>query len=309
MTSWRPVRLALIGGLAIAVASLLEAHTLHESRLSHRAVDPTTPYRCPPQHGDLDLAGTDTLPAGATQARLCVRANHSPWYPPHDVLRTHLVELVALVNAQQVHDPSSDDACAGVGAPAFAMIFSYRAGTRTITGDTGGCWDLHVGNTQRSGSKDVYDGYLSDLARQRTHGSPTARHDPSPSCPSGPIEPFAPIAAPARVVGAVLCTHPGVVPGRTHPGVPLSPDQLAVLRRDLATAAVRTVESPDPRCRQALLRQSFSLSAMDAWGDRFIVQAWCGMYRVLMSARPYRELVRLQPATTRLLERLTSLQP
>jgi hypothetical protein len=95
----------------------------------------------------------------------------------------------------------------GGSAPAWSIVFRYAGGTRTITGDNGGCWDLRVGASERVGSRTVYGAYLREVLRQRhQQGSPDVVW-PSPRCPQHvrTDEAFSPVADAGLLTSAVLC--------------------------------------------------------------------------------------------------------
>jgi hypothetical protein len=169
-------------------------------------------FRCPdPEAAATTVVdhGADTLPTGALGAVLCVHDDHVPWSAPRGQLQTGLDDLVGVVNAQRVFHPSPDLACGGVGAPAWTMVLSYPGGTRTISGDNGGCWDLLVGRTQRYGSRHVYDAYLTALVAQRTsQGTPDSRRTP-PGCPATSYPATSPAGDPRLLVSASWCRHAG----------------------------------------------------------------------------------------------------
>lgn len=225
------------------------------------------------------MTGTDTLPTGATAALLCFHDNRFAWVPPHGRLRSGLDDLVRQVDAQRVHDPSSDDTCGGVGAPAWRMVLRYDGGTRTIAGDNGGCWDLAVGSTERFGAKHVWQTYLSALRRQRHQGSADAV--------------FAPAACP------VLCSIDG------QQQIRLTGNQVDAFRHDFAPATHRRTHLHGASsCHHLRPRSSVGIVGVDGWGDPFSVLTQCDTYRILQPAHGRYLVVRMLPSTARMLEGL-----
>jgi hypothetical protein len=265
-------------------------------------------FRCPGPHSDAHGdGGSDTLPTGATGALLCRRENHSPWTSPRGVLTTDLDRVVAVVDRQRVHDPASNVGCGGVGAPAWTMVLRYPTGTRTISGDNGGCWDLLVGATRRFGSRRVYAAYLRALLRQRDAAGPPAVRPKAPPCPvrRSPADPAlflgapSPAARSSDVVSGTWC----VLHGREwRPVRTATRAQLAVLRHDIRTSAGRRQHDvPDDRCAGLPPSTSTLLAGRDAWGDVLEVDVTCDAYRLTTPPHPRAEFVQMLPATARLL--------
>lgn len=262
-----------------------------------------TPFACPDPDDRTPVGGADTLPTGATAALMCFRDNHVPWVPPRGVLRQGLDSVVRVVNAQRVHVASTAEGCSGVGAPAWSMVLRYADGTRTISGDNGGCWSLAVGSTQRFGSKRVFHAYLGALLRQRSGTTPPQSDRPPPTCPDRAeySQGYSPIARVGRVTAAVVCRL-GRGPHRT---IRLTPAQLATLRHDFATAATRRTRLRGPSdCHALEPRVSGAVVGVDRWGDPFTVLTTCDTYRAVQPARDRFLFARMLPATARLLGRL-----
>lgn len=267
----------------------------------------TGSFRCPdPEAAPTSVAdhGADTLPAGARAALLCLHDNHLAWVPPRDRLTTGLDRLVALVDAQQVHDPASDLACGGVGAPAWAIVLQYDGGTRTITGDNGGCWDLLVGGTQRVGSAHVFDAYLHALLRQRHGRSPSDVGHARPRCPlrlrsDGA---FSPLADASHLASAVLCRVDGT---RTVHATRLTRAQVATLRHEFATATTRRTRSDVlARCHPVTPGVAGAVVGVDDWGDPVTVLLDCGAYRTVQPGEDHYLFARMLPATARMVNGL-----
>lgn len=261
-------------------------------------------FRCPdPEaepHGD---GGSDRLPTGATAARLCLHDNRSPWSPPNGILATGLDALVSKVDSQRIYDPSSQLGCGGVGAPAWTIVLRYPSGTRTISGDNGGCWDLLVGSTQRFGSRHVFQAYLRALLHQRqVQGSPDTVWQP-PACPrrrsaADPALAYpavSPAAATSRVVAATWCRRDG---SHWTSAGPATRAQLALLRRDITTAEGRTGDGALDHCRDVPSSPETLLVGRDPWGDLLAVDFSCDTYRLLTPPRPRAEFVTMLPSTT-----------
>jgi hypothetical protein len=183
------------------------------------------------------------------------------------------------------------------------MVFRYADGTRTISGDNGGCWDLDVGTSERFGSQKVFDAYLAALQRQRDRSSPPSGAA-AVSCPTSRVQPYSPLASPSRMMKGVICTHLG-----PHPqAVALNQRQVAVLRHDFATESGRRLsDRAASRCDSPALRTPFFVSGVDHWGDRFAVLVFCGHYALTEPTSPHRYVVRPLPSTVRTLTPLVGL--
>ncbi len=290
--------------VAVTVAALLVLAGCGDqpSSAPQGSVRVTGSFRCPDPRADpADVVDHgDTLPIGAHAALLCFHDNHLPWSPPRGLLTTGLDTVIGVVNGQKVYDPASQLGCGGVGAPAWSMIFRYADGTRTITGDNGGCWDLRVGSTERFGSKKVFEAYLRALVRQRAHEHPRPFHQAPPACPVRMrLAPFDPIADASTARVASLCVldrHQ-----RTTRRVALTSAQLATLRDDFATAAQRaTGEDAMSRC-PADPPPALVVRGLDAWREPFQVYVACRVYRILRPAADRYAFATLLPATARML--------
>jgi hypothetical protein len=249
------------------------------------------------------MSGADTLPTGATAARLCFHDNRDPWIPPRGNLTIGLDHLVRFVNAQPVHEPDPNVACGGVGAPAWTMVLQYDGGTRMISGDNGGCWDLAVGSTQRFGSKRVFHVYLRALLHERYGSTPPKLHVPPPACPdrAGYLQGYSPLARVGQVTDAVVCK----LGHKTHRTIRLTPAQLSTLRHDFATATTRRTHLDSPSdCHALGPRVAGAVVGVDRWGDPFTVLTTCDTYRAVQPARDHFLFARMLPATAGMLRRL-----
>ena len=264
------------------------------------------PYVCPDRTRQVVPTGADILPTGATAARLCGVSGTSPaWRAPTGDLRTGLDRLVRLVNSRRILGAQPGTGCAQQGGSSWALVLRYPSGTRTITGDNAGCWDLRVGITERWGAQRVYDSYLAALLRQRRdEGSPEVLR-PRPRCPEHAVgvsdqlqDPAAdPTAAGAVSVLCVLTAHSA----RT---VVLPEPAFAALHRDLSTAARRPPDAPWRRsCTSLAPGAQVLLRGSDPWGGRFSVLFQCDVYRLLPAAAYRYRFVRLLPSTERALHR------
>ena len=295
--------------LAVALAALtfvIAGCSSDGSSSSPPAAGPSlvhTAFRCPdPQVPPASDGGSDSLPGGARAAMLCVHDNHDGWSPPHDRLTTDLDGLVRIVNAQQVHQPKADEGCGGVGAPAWSLVLRYHDGTRTISGDNGGCWDLLVGDTRRVGSARVFHAYLEALLQQRQHE--TAPDVPllSPPCPRHAVPVATQLQDLLADASETRTTVACVLTSRDSRTVVLSREMRVALHHDLATAASRpTNVSPRRGCRSLVPGAEILLRGTGSWGDRSMVRVDCDVYRLLPPASSRYEFVRLLPSTERML--------
>jgi hypothetical protein len=261
-------------------------------------------FRCPdPGTAPASVAdhGADTLPTGARSARLCLLDNNIAWIPPRGILTTGLDRLVGVVNAQHVHDPASDLGCGGVGAPAWSIVLRYAGGTRTITGDNGGCWDLRVGASERFGSRTVYGAYLREVLRQRhQQGSPDVVWPP-PRCPQDvrTDEAFSPVADAGRLTSAVLCPADG---GQSADEIALTRAQVDVLRHDFATAFPRrALRDVDSQCPDEGRQPAGAVIGRDPWGDQVTVLFGCDSYRTVRPGSERYGFARMLPSTALML--------
>jgi hypothetical protein len=162
-----------------------------------------------------------------------------------------------------------------------------------------------VGPAQRAGGRLVFRAFLSATAAQRRHTRPPDPRQGPPTCPTSRIPPYSPLADPTRVAAASLCTHLDDRWNGERPGRPLRSRRLAALRHDLATARARVFE-PRRRqhlCRSPVLRGPLRISALDAWGDRFVVDLACDTYRFVPRGGQDLVTVHLLPRTARVLAR------
>jgi hypothetical protein len=267
-------------------------------------VDDGTPFACPDPQDDAPMSGADTLPTGATAALLCFHDNRFAWVPPHGRLRTGLDDLIRVVNAQPVHDPDPDEGCGGIGAPAWRMVLRYDGGTRTIGGDNGGCWDLLVGSTERTGAKVVWHTYLAALLRQRREqGVGDHQFIPPARCPSRLRTDAAssPLADAARLRTAVVCA----IDGRQVHQIRLSAQQIRALRHDFATAATRRTHLDGASsCHGLPPRVATVILGVDGWDDPFTVLTTCDTYQEHQPAHNRYLFARMLPSTARMLGRL-----
>jgi hypothetical protein len=265
------------------------------------------PYVCPDRTHQVQPTGADVLPTGATAARLCGVFGTSPaWRAPAGDLRTGLDHLVRLVNSRRILGAQPGTGCAQQGGRSWALVLRYPSGTRTITGDNAGCWDLRVGITERWGAQRVYDAYLAALLRQRRQdGSPGVLH-PGPRCPRHAVsvsEQLQDPAADPTALGAasVLC----VLTARDARTVELPRSAVTALHRDLATAAGRPADVRwRSHCRSLAPGAQVLLRGSDAWGGRFSVLFRCDVYRLLPAATYRYRFVRLLPATEQALRQV-----
>jgi hypothetical protein len=233
---------------------------------------------------------------------LCLLDNRVPWTPPHGVLTSDVDGLTHTVNAQRVHHPDPDTGCGGVGAPAWAMVFSYDDGTRTITGDNGGCWDLLVGATERYGSKRVFAAFVQRVLSQRDGQSPARFRAGPPPCSRRAyrLGTFDPVADARTARTAALCLVREGPPRR----ILLTRHQLAALRHDFATSERRMVTGNAAyRCRTKN-PMTYVVRGLDAWREPFTVDAQCGVYRILRPGETRYTFARLLPRSERMLTRL-----
>ena len=257
-------------------------------------------FSCPgpgaPAHPD---GGSSTLPHGATGALLCQRENRTPWVAPHGTLTTRLDALVDTVNAQAVHEPSPDEGCGGVGAPAWTLVLRYPAGVREVPGDNGGCWDLLVGPTQREGSREVFRAYVDAMVAQRDAHGPGPSWRARPECPFRLWARDSPAAQPARATRAITC-RAAHRPSHWQPVRRLTHAELAAVRHDVATSATRAVAHP-PRLP---CRRTATIAGVDAWGDPFTLYVSCRTYRTQRPGDARSTYVRMLPSTAALVDRL-----
>jgi hypothetical protein len=266
----------------------------------------STPFACPDPQDQTPMTGADTLPRGAKAALICYRDNHDLWFAPAGSLTEGVGRLVRMVNAQDIHPNAQNENCNADLGPAYSIVFRYADGTRTITGENDGCHPVMVGSTERGGARRLLAAFLNALARQRMHVPPPDVSRRPPACPTDRIEPSGPLADPAHVVAASLCTHLGGPWGEQRAGLPFTPAQVAVLRRDLATAKSRIFRPTvgGHHCRSLVLRGPVRISALDQWGDQFVVDLACDTYTFVPLTEDGFVTVHLLPATARMLGHL-----
>ena len=306
------------GGLLVAPALLLaacggggDAHPAARNSVvpSTRAATAIAdaPFTCPGSHDAFVTPGLTRLPPGANAVRICYYDNTLLWLPPAGVLTRSVGALVHQVNTPRVRPVKKDQVCNADLGPAYGLVFRYPDGSRTIAADTAGCRDIVVGSTQRAGGRPLFHAYLAALARQRTHTNPpTGRRHVGPCIPDR-IPPFSELIAPALLSDARVCrpAHDGASPYLRH-GRRLDATRLRTFRRDLSTARRRAI---DPRvgahyCRAPTIAGPLRITAMDRWGDTFVVDVVCDLYRVQSPSTGGTLTVPLLPATARMLRPL-----
>src|SRR5580765_2744596 len=127
-----------IGALALLLtgcgsgSSSGDAATRNGDSIAGNTVD-ATPFACPDPRAvpSPPPIGTDTLPTGATAARICATSTTPRWRAPSDDLRTGLAHLVRVVNAQPLLGADPGTGCAQGGRLAWALVLRYPDGTRT----------------------------------------------------------------------------------------------------------------------------------------------------------------------------------
>jgi hypothetical protein len=246
------------------------------------------------------------LPHGAKAAQICYLDNGLLWLAPAGRLTRGVRGLVSLVNSRQAHRPQKNEVCNADLGPAYAIVFRYPDGIRTITADTSGCREIVVGSTERAGGRSLFHSYLAALARQRAHTRPPARRVHLPGCIPDRIPPFSPVSDPAHLSDARLCPQrPGSAPAYVRHGRRLDTAQLAALRHDLASAGQRVFEPRPGRhyCRSPIVQGPLRITAVDRWGDQFVLDISCDIYRYETPHGSRFVMVHLLPATARLLAR------
>ena len=174
-----PTLLAWLDLLALAAAAALVLSGCGDGS-SSTARDRDRP---PGRAGALPLPGSgDRLPrrwpttertrcpTGARSARLCLLDNNIAWIAaarrPH-----HRSRPTWSASSTPTQSTTRRPTSAAVGwvRPAWSIVLRYAGGTRTVTGDNGGCWDLPSGGaSEHFGSRTVYGAYLREvLPRQR----------------------------------------------------------------------------------------------------------------------------------------------
>lgn len=262
------------------------------------------PFRCPAptrltQPGATDT-GSDSLPSGATAARLCAAGWHA------EDLRSGLDHLVSVVNAQRAVDPRSDTGCGQGRVSAWTIVLRYEGGTRTISADDQSCAHLRVGAARRFGDAHVYDAYVQALLHQRHQQGPPRTAPPSPRCPRhavpvSRIDQDLPVADPTDAARAVVC----VLTPRGARTIAMPRSALAALRHDLTTARIRPTDvDPPADCPSLAPSADVMVNGVDTWGDRFSVSFECDVYRLLPVGTDRYLFVRLRPATARILRGL-----
>jgi hypothetical protein len=271
------------------------------------------PYACPGIGPDrVATPGAKDLPTGAVAARLCVSDEPGAFLPPADDVRKRVDSLVRMVNQQPIIGTAvpgprerRTTGCSGPSPPAFAIVFRYPDGTRTISGNPLGCTGhaLQVGNGMRDNSMRVWRTYLRLLAAQRVQDQPPAQHGSSATCASyAHMVRVSPLFNVRRLTSARLCPvdRDNHHVGQSHD---LADHQLRVLRTDLQTRQRRGHHRAGSGCPTWRGHHYYDIVASDEWGDRALLYGKCHLYGEV-SAVPglTTRLVQLRAATARMLQ-------
>lgn len=268
-------------------------------------VDDGRPFACPAPDAVTATPGLVRLPRGANSAQICAVDNGLAWLPPQGRLTRGVRELVHLVNTRPVRRTRPSQVCNADLGPAYAILLRYDDGVRTVTADTSGCRFISVGSSVRSGGRTLFHAFLTALARQRAHTTPApARRLRLHRCVSDRVPPYSPLSDPTLLADARLCPQrAGSGPAYARHGRPLDTAQLRALRHDLATAGPRTFE-PKPGhhyCRAPVITGPVRITAIDRWGDEFVLGISCDTYQYTPRRGSRLVMVHLLPATARLL--------
>jgi hypothetical protein len=262
-------------------------------------------FGCPSPDAIVATPDLTSLPRGAKAAQICYVDNGLLWLAPAGTLSRGVRGLVRLVNDRHGHQPDPNEACNADLGPAYAIVFRYPDGNRTITADTSGCREIVVGSTTRAGGRPLFAAYLSALGRQRDHTRPPTRRLHLHRCVTDHVPPFSPVSDPALLSDARLCRQQRSGSTYERHGRRLDAAQLAALRHDLASAGQRVFE-PRPGqhyCRSPIVQGPVRITAVDRWGDQFVLDISCDIYRYETPRGSRFVMVHLLPATARALLR------
>jgi hypothetical protein len=276
----RTTALAVLGSAGAVAAAAVLAVVLSPGGDGQDAVDTTSEgpafvVECPPikvfddgtaQESEIDQpdpGAPDSVPEGATSARLCQGPGTVFEFPP-DVLVTDVDDLVAAVNDLEVTGEPA--ACTMELGPGYRMAFGYDDGsTFVISGRLYGCQTLVVGSGYRARPEAAQAAFLDLLEAQGSDSEPSDEADaPDLTCSD-----TASTAGPdlADLTTAILCVDDG---SGAKASATIAANDLELLLDDMATNQSNSV------LRCALPPPHPTIVAADASGNRVLVPSECG---------------------------------
>jgi hypothetical protein len=242
--------------------------------------DPVSVAPCPsgpdvPLDAEAPPAEPGTIPAGATSVRLCLGPGN-PFHEPADALVTAVDRLAEVVNAME---PRTSTACTRDLGYGYRMVFTYPDGTAiAATGQLYGCGTVSVGGKERVGAAGPWDLFVAELRDQRA-ATAAPRTGFGPTCRGprgGQRQLVSPVALPTEMTTAVLCVLEPDNPRRER-RIRVPGDDLALLLEDQAVSSNGRGPT-EAACLDD--RRSFALRGVTAWGDRVLMEGFCGLVAV-----------------------------
>jgi hypothetical protein len=303
---WRPLQLAAVGCLAIAMLLLI----VHTNEGGNSSPPPGLGYDAASFHCPSPRAvarrtggGERALQHGATEAMICPPVGDRSWIAPNQRLTTGLAGLVDLVNASTPAASPGQNCVSSMESISYVLVLRYPDGVRTISGEPGLCDSLDFGHEFRSGASAVWQRYLRLLAAQRAYKRPTGSTERA-RCPMSPgTAAVSPLPQLASLRLGRLC--------RSGPRATWSGRGIAVPQRllDAVRYDVRHRTQPrasSTRCEERQVRRIFYLAATDEWGDRVLFRIECaGVTLVRPDGNPV-EPSALRPRARHLMETLVT---
>jgi len=254
-----------------------EARAILERLLGTSPVSATA---CPsgpdvPLDADEPQAEPGTVPAGATSVRLCLGPGN-PFHEPVDALVTEVDRL-----AEVIHDlePRTVTACTDDLGLGYRLVFTYPDGTAiAATGQLYGCGTVTVGGRELVGAAAPWNLFVAALRDQRA-ATPAPGAGFGPTCRGprgGQRQLVSPVALPTEMTTAVLCVLKPDNPERAR-RIRVPAEDLALLLEDQATSSDGR-RPTDAGCLGD--RRSFALRGVTAWGDRVLMEGYCGLVAV-----------------------------
>jgi hypothetical protein len=281
------------------------------------STSPVADFACPPPPAKGESApppGGDspTLSVNPVAVRICDPGGLFG-SPPLDALTTSTAEVAAAVNALPVSKECAE-VLLDLG-PTWDLVFLYPDGSRrTVRGTAHGCGGVQVGTVtrgDRSNAVQPLRTFQRLLWRQRA-SAPTPSIDVAqPRCDAGNFEKgpgltTMPLEQPLTAERATLCWKFDSQAEQKPQAAAIPVDDLAVLLQDLNANARNSGTVSEEECRDPA-QARWRISGVNAWGDRFELDGWCGVFEV--PAENATTHWRPSTETRAILENLTATQP
>ncbi|GAA1146065.1 hypothetical protein [Nocardioides aquiterrae] len=214
--------------------------------------------------------GGGVPPDGAVAIRLCDEPGMHGAPAPTDVLTSGIARVLG-----SLRDLPAATVCIGGLGSRYTMLVGYPDGTvRHVGLDMSACGTVTIGRATFGRPDRPYEAFLAAIRAQRRTTAPPDAPVAAPTCPrfGGGTSP---LGEPGQIVAARLCVGYGE-PGSGETSVEVPADDLDALLVSWA-ADPHHPASKGPGCSP--VTPSWELAGVNAWGDRVIVEAECGVPR------------------------------